>query len=197
VWLARCFPTRGTNHIFGGIQLIQPLANRVLIKPDPPPDETASGLIIPDNAHASKDFEMSGTVIAKGTGPASAHRVREAMIARFHKVVDDVVVDGWRDALLIRRQIHRELNEMAAINLSEIAVGDHVAFPYTAGTVLIVDGERHLLMNEDQIVAILEPARTDNEIAEEMHRKRSEEVRFTRMLSGWPEYQPDVAGRQV
>jgi co-chaperonin GroES (HSP10) len=137
--------------------VIQPLANRVLIKPDPPPDETASGLIIPDNAHASKDFEMSGTVIA------SAHRVREAMIARFQKLLDNF------PQVLMSEPLQREARAVVALlrvgvrnlgeelsDLSEIAVGDHVAFPYTAGTVLIVDGERHLLMNEDQIVAILD-----------------------------------------
>ena len=139
--------------------MIQPLANRVLVKPDPPPDVTDSGIVIPDNAQASKDFDMSGTVIRVGTGPASAHRVREAMIARFHKIVDDLFgVTEFSDSgpVYVARRFHSALNDMAAMNLSEVQVGDHVAFPYTAGTVLVVDGERYLLMNEDQIVAILD-----------------------------------------
>jgi co-chaperonin GroES (HSP10) len=42
------------------------------------------------------------------------------------------------------------------VSMAEIQPGDRVAFPYTAGTVLEADGVRHLLMNEDQVVAILE-----------------------------------------
>lgn len=135
--------------------MIQPLANRVLIKPDAAPTVTESGLFIPDNAVQSKNFEMSGTVVRTGTGPASAHRVREAMIARFHKLIDEAFIDG---ALIadIPRQLRRELNNLAMQNVSEVQPGDHVAFPYTVGEVLEVDGERYLLMTEDQISAVLE-----------------------------------------
>ena len=137
--------------------MIQPLANRVLVKPDPPPDVTDSGIVIPDNAHVSKDFDMSGTVIRIGTGPASAHRVREAMIARFHRLLDTADDQCCHDQGTIR-SLRLDLNELAAqvMNLSEVQVGDHVAFPYTVGTVMVVDGERYLLMNEDQMVAILD-----------------------------------------
>lgn len=134
--------------------MIQPLANRVLIKPDPAPTVTESGLFIPDNATQSKDFEMSGTVIRTGTGPASAQRVREAMIARFHKIVDEAC-RSWDHAEDIASSLRGALREMDAQNVSEVQPGDHVAFPYTVGTVIDVDGERMLLMNEDQIVAVL------------------------------------------
>lgn len=133
--------------------MIQPLANRVLVKPDPPPDVTASGLVIPDNAVASKDFDMSGTVVRIGHGPASAHRVREATITRCQQALNRLALDLGTAAA-----IHQTLDEMRGqvISLSELRVGDHVAFPYTVGTVIEVDGERYLLMNEDQIVAILD-----------------------------------------
>jgi co-chaperonin GroES (HSP10) len=139
--------------------VIRPLGNRVLVKPDPQVKETASGLAIPD---AHFEYDMSGTVVQVGNGPASAHRVREAMIARFHKCVDDAA-DEWDDgetgeSLLVAADLHRKLNALAALNVSELQVGDHVAFPYTAGTLIEVDGERYLLMNEDQIVAVLEAA---------------------------------------
>jgi len=135
--------------------VIQPLANRVLVKPDPAPDVTASGLVIPDNAIAAKNFEMSGTVVTVGKGPASAHRVREAMIARFHALIDQV--EEQQPSSCVCATLRRRVNEwgMALVDLSEVHPGDHVAFPYTVGTVIEVDGERHLLMNEDQIVAIL------------------------------------------
>jgi co-chaperonin GroES (HSP10) len=136
--------------------VITPLANRVLIKPDPPPEQTASGLHIPDNASSTKDFEMAGTVVKVGNGPASAHRVRAAMIARFHKLID-VNTLLFEDHFYVL-DMHARLNALEAQtqNLSELAPGDHVAFPYTAGTVVELDGERYLLMPEDQIVAILD-----------------------------------------
>lgn len=135
--------------------MITPLANRVLIKPDKAPDQTASGLHIPDNASSVKDFEMAGTVVKVGTGPASAHRVRAAMIARFRAIVEEawLAVD---DVSHHGAAITLRLDALDAQNLSEIAPGDHVAFPYTAGTVVELDGERYLLMPEDQIVAILD-----------------------------------------
>ena len=131
--------------------MITPLANRVLIKPDPPPDQTASGLHIPDNASSTKDFEMAGTVVKVGNGPASAQRVRKAMIAKFRKMLEEQWFEEAVDAIL-----RAKLDHLEAQNLSELAPGDHVAFPYTAGTVVELDGERYLLMPEDQIVAILD-----------------------------------------
>jgi co-chaperonin GroES (HSP10) len=130
--------------------VIRPLGNRVLIKPDPRAIETASGLAIPD---AHFEYDMSGIVVSAGMGPASAHRVREAMIARFHALIDDVC-ERWEP--MVGKRLHEYLNAPPNADLSEIKAGDHVAFPYTAGTLIDIDGERHLLMTEDQIVAVLE-----------------------------------------
>lgn len=44
---------------------IQPLADRVVVKPQPAEDKTASGLIIPDTA---KEKPQRGTVVAVGPG---------------------------------------------------------------------------------------------------------------------------------
>ena len=136
--------------------MIIPLANRVLITPDPPPTQTESGLHIPDNATREKDFEMSGTVVRVGTGPASAQRVREAMIRRFAALVDKVAESTPSTGVcaVLAREIG--IMSLEAVTLTEIQPGDRVAFPYTAGTVLEADGVRHLLMNEDQVVAILD-----------------------------------------
>jgi co-chaperonin GroES (HSP10) len=134
--------------------VIRPLGNRVLVKPDPQAKETASGLAIPD---AHFEYDMSGTVVQVGNGPASAHRVREAMISQFRKLIDHESQE-WCQGDVVSRELHRKLNGFAVQSFSEIRVGDHVAFPYTAGTLIEVDGERYLLMNEDQIVAVLEAA---------------------------------------
>lgn len=44
---------------------IKPLADRVLIKPDPAEEKTAGGLIIPETA---KEKPLAGTVVAAGPG---------------------------------------------------------------------------------------------------------------------------------
>ncbi len=44
---------------------IRPLADRVLIKPDPAEEKTAGGLIIPETA---KEKPLAGTVVAAGPG---------------------------------------------------------------------------------------------------------------------------------
>ncbi|WP_185882793.1 co-chaperone GroES [Blattabacterium cuenoti] len=44
---------------------IKPLADRVLVKPDPAETKTSSGIIIPDTA---KEKPQKGTVIAVGKG---------------------------------------------------------------------------------------------------------------------------------
>jgi chaperonin GroES len=47
---------------------IKPLADRILVKPSPAEEKTASGIIIPDTA---KEKPMQGEVIAVGTGRIS------------------------------------------------------------------------------------------------------------------------------
>ena len=44
---------------------IKPLADRVLIKPDPAEEKTAGGLFIPETA---KEKPLAGTVVAAGPG---------------------------------------------------------------------------------------------------------------------------------
>jgi len=44
---------------------IKPLADRVLVKPDPAEEKTAGGLIIPDTA---KEKPLAGTIMAAGPG---------------------------------------------------------------------------------------------------------------------------------
>ena len=135
--------------------MIRPLANRVLVKPDPQVKETATGIAIPD---AHFEYDMSGTVVTVGNGPASAHRVREALIARIQSVVDDLLPEPPDMPCASVAAIQAALTRAAQHHpdMSEVKVGDRVAFPYTAGTLIEIDGERHLLMNEDQIVAVLE-----------------------------------------
>jgi len=133
--------------------VIRPLAGRVLIKPDTQAKETASGLAIPDSYF---EYEMSGRVVQIGDGPASAHNVRRATLQSVLKVIDRVAVGRamCTELMAVKADVQQKL--ALADQLAEVREGDHVAFPYTAGTVMDVDGQRYLLMNEDQIVAVLE-----------------------------------------
>lgn len=47
------------------MSLLKPLADRVLIKPSPAEEKTASGIIIPDTA---KEKPLKGEVVAVGNG---------------------------------------------------------------------------------------------------------------------------------
>lgn len=47
------------------MSLLKPLADRVLIKPSPAEEKTASGIIIPDTA---KEKPLQGEVVAVGNG---------------------------------------------------------------------------------------------------------------------------------
>ena len=92
---------------------VKPLADRVLIEPNPAEEKTAGGLFIPDTA---KEKPSKGEVVAVGPG----------------KHADD-----------------GKLVPMA------VKVGDMVLFNKYAGTEVKIDGAEHLVMREDDILAMI------------------------------------------
>ncbi len=80
---------------------IQPLADRVLIKPTPAEEKTLSGIIIPDSA---KEKPMRGTVLAAGKGTKDEEMVvKENDVVMFGKYAGtEIELDG--EKLLIMRQ---------------------------------------------------------------------------------------------
>jgi chaperonin GroES len=85
---------------------IKPLADRILVKPAPAEEKTASGIIIPDSA---KEKPMQGEVIAVGTGRvADDGKVTPLELKVGDKVLygkysgTEVTVDG--DEYLIMRE---------------------------------------------------------------------------------------------
>lgn len=131
--------------------MIRPLQNRVLIKPDSAPTESASGLVL---MRDSAPPEMSGEVIAVGRGPASAQKVRAATVQRCIDLVDAVAeqvpTSQLRAALV--DAFARLVEEQ--VSLSEVHPGDTALFSYTAGQKLTVDGETYLLIPEDDLSAV-------------------------------------------
>lgn len=80
---------------------IQPLADRVLIKPTPAEEKTLSGIIIPDSA---KEKPLRGTILAAGKGTKDEEMVvKENDVVMFGKYAGtEIELDG--EKLLIMRQ---------------------------------------------------------------------------------------------
>ncbi len=92
---------------------IQPLGDRVLVKPLELEEKTKGGIVLPDTA---KEKPQEGKVIAVGKGSVSE--------------------DGKAQPL-------------------EVKVGDKVLYGKYSGTEIKVDEEDHLIMKEEDILAII------------------------------------------
>ena len=92
---------------------IQPLSDRVLIKPISGEEKTAGGIIVPDTA---KEKPMKGEIVAVGPG----------------KMGDD----GKRISMDVKK-------------------GEKVLYGKYSGTEFKLDDQEYLIMNQDDILAIL------------------------------------------
>ena len=68
---------------------VKPLADRVLIEPNPAEEKTAGGLFIPDTA---KEKPLAGKVIATKTGTSSADYLRTKFAGKAKEVKLEVKV---------------------------------------------------------------------------------------------------------
>jgi co-chaperonin GroES (HSP10) len=131
---------------------LRPLNDRVLIKPHVNPDETESGLILPET-RADRYTEMQGTVVAVGRATHPRKADAENLAARLD------VISGWAcnfddettttAATLLRDLVRRE---------PIVKEGDDVLFSWSVGQEVTIDDERYLLMREDDLLAVLETA---------------------------------------
>ena len=133
--------------------MIRPTGSKVIVKPDVAPGISESGLIVPENAR--RDPAMSGIVVAVGNGPASAHRVRAATIAACRDRIETAAQDA-EDDYGMGAALAALPDASEAGSFSEVSPGDRVCFAYTAGQHLVVDDEQYLVMQEDDIVAVLD-----------------------------------------
>lgn len=135
---------------------LRPLQDRVLIKPEIPPEVTPSGIILAEQ----RKPEQTGTVVA--VGPCShplkaeaerlADGLREFLDEPFgdHMDCDECyVADIAASEALLRDLVRKE---------PEVKVGDYVVFSWTAGQeIWVEDGEeRYLLMRESDILCVVE-----------------------------------------
>jgi co-chaperonin GroES (HSP10) len=135
---------------------LHPLGNRVLVKPDAQPTTSESGLILLEDRHY---IAMSGEVVAIARGPNSAHRLRAATIARCQRILDEVADRVPAGALHV--ELHKAFARyaMEQCTLPSVLEGDQVCFPYTAGHDVTIDGERFVLIKEDDLEAVWQPDR--------------------------------------
>ncbi len=133
---------------------LRPLGSRVIIRPTPPETVSEGGIVFADNAGVTP--AMTGTVVSVGRGPASAQRLRQTVIDRCRAILSqavDVCEDDSRAALDRRLRAYAE----AVDALSEVQIGDFVAFPYTAGTNMTVDGQPYVVIEEADLQAVWTP----------------------------------------
>ncbi len=83
---------------------IQPLADRVLIKPTPAEEKTLSGIIIPDSA---KEKPLRGTVLAAGKGTKDEEMVvKENDVVMFGKYAGtEIELDGEKLLIMCQSDI--------------------------------------------------------------------------------------------
>jgi co-chaperonin GroES (HSP10) len=141
--------------------VLHPLGNRVLIKPDAQPTQSDGGLILLETRHY---VPMSGEVVAIARGPQSAHRLRTATIARCQRILDEVADRVPAGALHV--ELHKAFASyaMEQCTLPSVFEGDQVCFAYTAGHDVTIDGERFVLLNEDDLEAVWKADRVTLEV---------------------------------
>lgn len=135
--------------------MLKPLGNRLIVRPEPAATESASGIVFPDTY--GKPPAMSGTVVSVGRGPATAHRVRQATIARCVQILNDVADQVPAAALRMEAEDAFARYAVEDVTLAEVSEGDYVAFAYTAGCKMAVDGDELIVMNEDEVQAVWKP----------------------------------------
>lgn len=92
---------------------IQPIGNRVLVKPDEIEERTSGGLVLPPSASEEQRPE-TGTVVKLGKGK----------------------IDG------------KEIS-------FEVSVGNRVYFKKYSPDEILIDGDKYLLLNEEDILAVV------------------------------------------
>ena len=132
---------------------LRPLGHRILVKPDSPPEQSESGLVLPqDRDH----IPVSGTVIEVGPGGNQMrYRTRQRAITDCLEVIESAERMWGHLAAL---QIVRE-NVAALLGTSEpereVHVGDRVAFGFASGVTYTEDGEEYIVLNEDDVAVLV------------------------------------------
>jgi len=136
---------------------IKPIGHRIVVQPDAPVTETASGFVIPD-AYADTP-PMSGIVLRVGDGPARDKHIRARAIARCLAILNDATVEAASplEALRITQdEIARYLRDASELG-PVCEVGQRVIFPMEAGHEIVLNeatDESVVILSEDSVLAV-------------------------------------------
>lgn len=131
---------------------MRPVGHRILVKPDPQPDTTDSGIVLPqDHDHVP----VSGTVCAMGPGGSQVrYQARQRALRDCCEIIESSIrTFGPLSALMLAR------DEMAGLigtsdPVHELHVWDRVVFPAEVGLTVTEDGETYVILNEDDVAAV-------------------------------------------
>lgn len=127
--------------------ILRPLQDRVLILPQPPVEQTASGLAVVEH----RKPEQVGTVVAVGLSVHPKKAEAEALAALLDAPGDLIELQetATTAAELLRELVRRE---------PLVQDGDQVLFSWLAGQELLDadDDVRYLLMREADLLAVIE-----------------------------------------
>ena len=140
--------------------MMRPLHDRVLIKPYKNPDQTESGLHLPE--HWTPD--QQGTVVAVGR-PAHPRRAEAGALADRLEAISIRLAEGDNDRIIEVEE--RKAMAAAATLLRDLVrrepcvrVGDDVIFSWTSGQEITLDDDRDdgrlLILREEDLLAVLE-----------------------------------------
>lgn len=127
---------------------LRPIKDRILVKPELPPTETESGLIMAEH----RKPEQTGTVIAVGPCAHPLKAEADAFIAEYYDPECSAKHDdcSWCQIVdLLQRATQRE---------PAVKPGDYVVFSWTGGQEIWVENgsERYLMMTENDILCVVE-----------------------------------------
>lgn len=132
------------------------LGHRVLIRPDAQQDETASGLALPTD----RDWvATSGEVLQIGEGgPEWRFHARQKVLgdisALLSAELDLRARTGFEAGL--RRAIELVISKLGTADpVSDLRIGDRVAFDAGSGVKVTVDNEPYLILTQDDVVVIV------------------------------------------
>lgn len=127
-----------------------PLGDRVIVKPDPRPTETASGLALVEEGWRP---EYTGVIVSMGQ---TRHPLADEACSTAARLETDITEALWED-----RELRPVVEQAASLlrRLSgpapEVAVGDRVIFGSNAGMVTRINEERYFVMRQSDILAVL------------------------------------------
>ncbi len=144
---------------------IRPIGDRVLVLPDESPNSTPGGIILPD---AAKEKPARGKVVAVGNGSPSK-------VLMFNYPSGDVEskLNAERNAAKIQGALAltsprnpqgnwEAVEHVDGPSYSNLKVGDVVLHSKYAGSEVEINGVRHIVLREDDVLGVVTVEKESN-----------------------------------